>query len=433
MSTAGLALQDETGRRMYELIEELYPICRSITGDGVRQTLAIIGRRVPLEIHEVPSGTQVFDWTVPREWNVREAFVIDPGGSKIIDFRRNNLHLASYSMPVRARLPLNELKKHLHSIPEYPDWIPYRTTYYTEDWSFCLPHRQLVGLEEGVYEVCIDASLADGSMTYGECYLSGTSSDEVLISCHICHPSLCNDNLSGIAVSVSLAERLAYRPRRHSFRFLFIPGTIGAIAWLHRNQEGAARIRHGLVLTCLGDSGGFNYKKSRRGDAVIDRAVQHVLSHCGEPFEILPFSPYGYDERQFCSPGFNLPVGRLTRSVHSTFPEYHTSADNLNFVKPERLAGSLKVALDVLDVLEGDGVYVNRNPYCEPQLSKRGLYGGIGGTGAGRRMGLLWVLNLSDGNHSLLDIAERSGLPFREIREAADLLLESGLLEAAGQ
>ena len=422
------------GEEMYRFIERAYPICRSITGDGVRQTLAMIRERIPLEISEVPSGTPVFDWTVPREWNIRDAWIKDPSGRKVVDFQDCNLHVLSYSVPVREKLPLAELQKHLFSLPDKPDLIPYRTSYYQEAWGFCLAHRTLESLTEGEYEVLIDSTLADGSLTYGECLLPGGSEREVLLSTHVCHPSLCNDNLSGIAVMTELARALQSRPRRrrrYSYRFLFIPGTIGSITWLARNEEAVGKIDHGLVAASLGDPGAFHYKKSRRGNAEIDRAVLAVLRSSGEPFGVEEFVPFGYDERQYCSPGFNLAVGSLTRTPYGRYPEYHTSADDLDLVRPEALEGSLRTYLAVMDVLEGNRRYRNLNPKCEPQLGRRGLYRTIGGDEAGRarELALLWVLNLSDGEHGLLDIAERSGMSFAAIREAADALLEVSLLE----
>ena len=421
----------QAGNELHQFAAELYPICRSITGDGLRRTLALIQKRVPLELVEVPSGAPVFDWTVPKEWNIRDAYIRLPGGERVVDFRDSNLHVLNYSAPVRATMPLSELKPHLFTIPEQPDWIPYRTSYYREDWGFCLSHRQMLSLEERDYEVCIDSSLESGHLTYGEYYLRGRSSDEVLISCHACHPSLANDNLSGLTVASYLARFLTGRDLRYTYRFLFIPGTIGAITWLAQNQKGAVNIRHGLVLTCLGDAGPFHYKKSRRGNTLIDRAAAHVLSHSGEGAKVLEFSPYGYDERQYCSPGFNLAVGCLMRSVWGSFPEYHTSADNLGFIRPMQLAGSLRACTAILDVLENDLRYRNLSPFCEPQLGRRNLYRLRGGNAVGTEIhARLWVLNLSDGEHSLLDIAERSGLPFSVISEAAELLHQNGLLEA---
>ena len=420
-----------TGEEMVRFIAEAYPICRSITGDGVRRTLALIRERIPLDFHEVPSGTPVFDWTVPQEWNIRDAWIKDPAGRKVVDFLSCNLHVLNYSVPVQARMPLEKLKEHLFTLPDKPDLIPYRTSYYKETWGFCLSHHQLQALPAGEYEVFIDSTLEDGSLTYGELFLEGESEREVLFSTHICHPSLCNDNLSGIAVMAWLARTLQARPRRrYSYRFLFIPGTIGSITWLARNEERAGRIAHGLVAANLGDAGWFHYKRSRRGDAVIDRAVLEVLRASGEEFRVEDFTPFGYDERQYNSPGFNLAVGSLTRTPYGRYPEYHTSADNLDFVKPEALEGSLRIYLAVVDVLEGNRRYLNLNPKCEPQLGRRGLYRSIGGDEAGRarELALLWVLNLSDGEHDLLAIAERAGMSFAAIREAADALLEVGLL-----
>jgi len=414
----------EVGPAMMALIAELFPIGRSITGDGLRQTLSILRRSIPLAIHEVPSGTPVLDWTVPPEWNVRDAHVANSCGERVIDIRESTLHLVGYSEPVRARLSLAELRPHLHTLPDHPDWIPYRTSYYSAGWGFCLRHRDYLALPDDEYEVVIDSSLTDGYLSYGELYLAGEETDEVLLTAHACHPSLANDNLSGIAVLASLARALQSAPRRLSYRILFIPGTIGAITWLARNRDRVARIRHGLVLAGVGDRGAKSYKKSRRGDTAIDRAVCHVLRTGGAAHRILDFSPYGYDERQFCSPGFDLPVGRFSRSEHGTYPEYHTSADDMSFVSATSLADSYATLVAVLSMLEGDAAFVNQCPYGEPQLGRRGLYGGTGE----ERMARLWVLNQSDGQHSLLDIAERSGLAFAAIREAATALAEAGLL-----
>jgi aminopeptidase-like protein len=420
---------EDIGRELYSFAEELFPICRSITGAGIRQTMATIRERIRLKTVEVPTGTAVFDWTVPKEWNIRDAYIKNSDGNRVVDFRKNNLHVLNYSVPLHTTMPLSELRPHLFTIPERPEWIPYRTSYYQENWGFCLSHNQLLGLADGTYEVHIDSTLGNGHLTYGECYLPGDLSDEVLISCHACHPSLANDNLSGLAVATFLAGHLSKRHLRYSYRFLFVPGTIGAITWLARNREAAARVRHGLVLACLGDIGGFHYKKSRRGNTEIDLAAAHVLRHRGEPFQILEFSPYGYDERQYCSPGFNLPVGCLTRSVWGSFPEYHTSADNLDFIRPSSLTDSLQACLEIVNVLENNRRYINQNPYCEPQLGMRGLYSSTGGAVAGdETLAKLWVLNLSDGDNSLLNIADRSGLPFSTINAAAELLYQNGLL-----
>lgn len=426
---------NDIGIEMYQLVSELYPICRSILGNGLRETLNVVKGHIPLEVHEVPSGTQVFDWIVPREWNIRDAYVKNSKGERIIDFRKSNLHVVSYSVPIKKKLSLEQLKPHLFTLPQYPEWVPYRTSYYKESWGFCLSHNQFLDLKDEEYEVCIDASLEDGHLTYGEYYLKGEKTDEVLIFSHTCHPSLCNDNLSGVVLATFLAKYLSQLSLRYSYRFLFAPGCIGSITWLCLNEAHVSRIKHGLVVACVGDQGKSTYKRSRQGDAEIDKAVVHVLKHSGKDYGIVNFSPYGYDERQFCSPAFNLPMGCFMRTPHGSFAEYHTSADNLNFVQPRFLADSFSKCLSVLHVLENNKTFINQNPKCEPQLGKRGLYGSIGGQTDRRinELAMLWVLNLSDGSHSLLDISERSDLEFGLVKNAADKLLQQSLLkECAG-
>ena len=419
------------GDRLHELVAEIYPIARSLTGDGVRETLRILGERIDIDVTEVPTGTPVLDWTVPREWNIRDAYIKDPAGRRVVDFGESNLHVVGYSVPVNATLSLEELQPHLHSLPAQPELIPYRTSYYKETWGFCLAHSRREQLEEGPYEVCIDSTLADGALTYGECLVPGESDEEVLIYSHVCHPSLANDNCSSLAIATFLAQRLGSEQRRLSYRFLFAPGTIGSITWLARNPEAVARTRHGLVLACTGDAGNSTYKRSRRDSAEIDRAVLHVLSQAAGGHRSEAFSPYGYDERQFCSPGFNLPVGCLMRTPHGEFPEYHTSADDLELVRPGALADTYEKLVDICHLLDRNRVHRNLAPFGEPQLGRRGLYGTLGGGTEGRdaQMALLWVLNLSDGEHDLLAIAERAGLPFATVSAAADALLASELLD----
>ena len=435
ISNLGFPLdQPDIGLEMYRLITELYPICRSITGNGVRETLGILKKHIEIEVHNVPTGTQVFDWTVPREWNIRDGYVKNSRGERVIDFRKSNLHVLNYSVPIKNYMSLAELRPHLFSLPDHPDWIPYRTSYYSENWGFCLSHNKLMELKDEKYNVCIEGSLEPGFLTYGEYILPGETSEEVLVSCHVCHPSLANDNLSGIALALFLAKQLSSIKRRYSYRFLFIPGTIGSITWLSQHEAHTSRIKHGLVLASVGAGDKFTYKKSRRGNAEIDRAVLNVLRHSGNSYDILDFSPYGYDERQFCSPGFDLPVGCFMRTPNGQFPEYHTSADNLDFVQPSLLADSFAVTLTIISLLEGNVSYANQNPKCEPQLGKRGLYRKMGGVEGGvNELALLWVLNLSDGTHSLLDIAERSGCAFDIIKRAADTLLDHHLLKPISQ
>jgi len=428
----------ECGTEMHEFMTELFPICRSITGEGIRRTLHRIGELVPLVVHEVPTGTPVLDWTVPEEWNISDAWIADASGRRLVDFAENTLHVVSYSTPIRTRMSLAELRPHLHTLPDRPDWIPYRTSYYSASWGFCIRHRTLEAmgaLDPGAeYDVCIDSTLEPGHLTYGELYLPPTEPSDgeadILFSCHSCHPSLANDNLSGVAVAVWLAGHLADLPRHHGMRFLFIPGTIGSLTWLARNDGAVSRVRYGLVLSCLGDPGRSTYKRSRRGDTLVDRAAAHVLRHFGDN-EIIDFVPYGYDERQYCSPGFDLAVGCLTRTPNGRYPEYHTSADDMDFVRPDALQDSLHKVLEIVRVLEGDGTYMNLSPRGEPQLGRRGLYDNVGGrTPPGFEMALLWVLNLSDGEHSLLDIAERSGIAFPVVERAAEALVQHDLLRS---
>jgi aminopeptidase-like protein len=418
------------GQSLEATIRELYPICRSITGDGLRASLRILQRIAPLALHEVPSGTQVFDWVVPREWNLKSARLLGPDGAVLVDAARSNLHVLNYSVPFKGDVSLEELEKHLYSLPEAPSLIPYRTSYYKDAWGFCLSHAERLRLRPGQYHVDIDTTLADGALTYGELVVQGEEEAEVLVSTHCCHPSLANDNCAGMAMCATLARMLSGLRPRYTYRFLFVPGTVGAITWLALNEARARRVAHGLVAACVGDKGRLTYKRSRQGAAFVDRAAVHVLQQSGEDFEVRDFTPYGYDERQYCSPGFNLAVGSLTRTPYGEYPEYHTSADNLTLVQPEKVVDTLRRYLEVFEVLEGNRVYTNLLPKCEPQLGKRGLYGTVGGEShtQARQMAMLWVLNQSDGTHGLLDIAERAKLPFFEVRRAARVLLGAGLL-----
>jgi aminopeptidase-like protein len=410
----------------------LYPLCRSITGPGVRETLAAVGEHLELTVHEVPTGTPVLDWTVPKEWRIRAAWIDTPDGRRVADFATSNLHVVGYSVPVDARVTFDELRPHLHSLPDRPSLVPYRTAYYADTWGFCLAHDVLESLpRDGEYHVVIDSELVDGSLTYGEVVVRGELDAEIVVSTHVCHPSLANDNLSGITVLTALGELLAAAPRRrYTHRLLFVPSTIGAITWLARNRDVVDRVAAVIVLAGLGDPHPPSWKRSRRGGTLVDRAMEHVLRHRAPDCTILDFYPYGYDERQFGSPGFDLAAGRLARGVHGEYPEYHTSADDLSFIDPGCLRQSTELLCAGLDVLDGDHTYRNTAPYGEPRLGPRGLYSAVGGALDRRsyEMGLLWVLSYSDGEHSLLDIADRAGLPFEAIREAADRLVAAGLL-----
>jgi aminopeptidase-like protein len=422
--------EPDLGREAYELMHRLFPLCRSLTGSGVRTTFDVLHEYIPLVQIDVPSGSRVCDWTIPDEWNVRDAYIATSDGRRVIDFRRSNLHVVSYSEPVRATLSLEALRPHLHTLPDKPDAVPYRTSYYERTWGFCLTHRQLLELEPDEYEVVIDSTLAPGQLTYAELELEGQLRDEILISTYVCHPSLANDNLSGIVVATILAKQLAQRPRRHSYRFLFAPGTIGPLAWLDRNRERLDLIRHGLAVACMGDEGALTYKRSRHGDLEVDRAAEIALRDCGAPHRVLEFEPWGGDERQFCSPGFDLPLGALTRTAHANYPGNHTSADALDRIQPETLAASIHACLQVLDVLETNRTYMNLFPYGEPQLGRRGLYRSAGGavTTPADERAILWVLNQSDGSKTLLDIAHQAGFPYTTILRAARRLQQAGLV-----
>jgi aminopeptidase-like protein len=425
------ASAEESGEALYELAQKLYPICRSITGPGVRQTLDVLSNFIDLSITEIRTGTDVFDWTIPNEWSVKDAYIASIDGQRLIDFHAHSLHVLNYSAPFKGRVTMEELRPHLHTLPDQPDLIPYRTSYYNEKWGFCLSQKQLERLGDGPFDVEIDSTLAPGSLSIAEAFIPGTSEEEILISAHMCHPSLANDNLSGIVIATALALRAQARPLRHGLRILFIPGTIGSIAWLAANEERTPLIAHGLVLTGLGDKGALTYKMSRRGQSLIDKAATHVLAHRHPDNKVIPFSPWGYDERQFCSPGFNLPVGRLSRTPHGEYPEYHTSGDNLSFISGEALGQALAAAEEIISIVDNNAIYLSTNPKGEPRLGKRGLYRQTAGQGGALpdEIALLWVLNLADGKHSLLETAEKSGLRFNKILAAADALHGVGLLE----
>ena len=445
------------GNNMHELMVELFPICRSITGNGVRQSLQILQNHISLNISEIPSGTEVFDWTIPREWNINDAYIKNSKGEKIVDFKKSNLHVLNYSIPICTKLSLQELLPHLHSLPNQPNVIPYRTSYYKENWGFCITHNQLINLQDDEYEVVIDSTLENGSLTYAEFFIQGESDDEVLFSCYTCHPSMCNDNLSGVVLFTFLAKHLKNLSLKYSYRFLFIPETIGAITWLSQNASNLKKIKQGLVAYCVGDPGNSSYKKSRQGNAEIDQIVMEVLKNTGDKHKVVDFFPTGSDERQFCSPGFNLPVGALVRTFAPEFSEYHTSADNTEFVKAEYLGDTLSKYIKVIVKLEenfgkfklndeeklsknihgeNDRIFLNLNPKCEPQLGKRKLYHDIGSQipsqGGGKiinQFALLWVLNYSDGLHYLSDIVKLSGYDLIDIENAANELVKSHLLK----
>jgi aminopeptidase-like protein len=417
------------------LLADLFPLCRSISGKGLRDSFAILQKHFPLDIYEVKSGTEIFDWTVPDEWNIRNAYIKDSSGNKVVEFSNSNLHVVSYSKPVNEKMTLKELKPYLHTLPDQPDAIPYVTSYYSKSWGFCLTHRQFETLEEGIYEVVIDSTLEPGSLTYGELLLPGDTEEEVLISSYLCHPSMANNELSGPILSLLLYLQLSRMNNRHyTYRFYLGPETIGALIYLEKLQEHFKNnLKAGLVATCCGDSGKFHYKKVRRKDNILDKAVIHSLRHGDYSFSEREFFPTGSDERQYCSPGFNLPVGSIVRSFYGEYPEYHTSLDNLDFVKGEFLFETLKVYLNALYTLEHNRLYINTKPYGEPFLSKYDLQDTLGAVKEHSldKLQLKYLLNFSDGSFDLIDIAEMLSIPLWELEPTINKLKEAGLLELA--
>ena len=426
------AVAEEAADAALALAGRMYPLCRSITGDGVRKTLDIAEQVVPIERLEIASGTRVFDWEVPREWNIRDAYIADASGRRLVDFKAHNLHVVNYSVPVRATLSLEELQPHLHSLPDHPDWIPYRTSYYRDAWGFCLPHSVREQLRPGSYDVVIDSSLREGHLTYAESVVPGIGPDEAIVYTHTCHPSLANDNLSGLCLALVLARELRKQQPRLTWRFVFGPGTIGSLTWLSQNESGLSRLRGGLVIGSLGDRGPFTYKRSRKGATATDRAAELVLRETGVAASTVDFEPYGYDERQFCSPGFDLPIGRLTRSPNGTYPEYHTSADNLAFLDRDRMAESLQVLSRMLAAIDTNRVCVNLSPKGEPRLGKRGLYGMTGGMAPSEfEHALLWVLSMADGTTDLVGMSSKSGLALDLLDRAASALEAAALVRVS--
>ncbi|MCI0564620.1 MAG: DUF4910 domain-containing protein [Nitrososphaera sp.] len=416
-----------------DLLHRLFPICRSITGEGIRATLKIIQEHVPFDLIEVPSGTKVLDWEIPREWNIRDAYIKNAACERIVDFQKSNLQVVSYSLPVHCYMTLEELRPHLHTLPLQPNAIPYLTSYYQEDWGFCLTYNQYQALLDGEYEVCIDSSLEPGSLTLAEAVLPGETDQEVLFSTYCCHPSMANNELSGPIIVTLLYKYLAsLGMRRYTYRFYYGPETIGVVAYLSlRGQHLKEKLVVGLVVTCCGDRGSFTYKRVRESKNMLDKAVIHSLKHSNVDFKVLPFFPTGSDERQYCSPGFNLPVGSLMRSMYGTYPEYHTSLDNLDFISIASLLETFRVYINVIYTLEHNRFYKNLKPFGEPRLGKYGLYHSLGGQKQQSQYTkqLRYLLNFSDTNHDLVDIADLLGQPIWECEAALNDLISVGLLE----
>jgi len=415
--------------------DRLWYITRSLTGDGNRATLKILSEIIDLQITEVPSGTKCFDWTVPPEWNIKEAWIKDSNGNKIIDFTENNLHILGYSEPYHGKLSFEELKSHLYTLPLQPELIPYLTSYYKRRWGFCLTHNQFLKIDKNeTYEVFIDSSLNEsGFMTIGEAVIKGKSEKEILFSTYICHPSLANNELSGPLVSAFIYNSLKNEKNlKYTYRFLFLPETIGSIYSLSvKGEYWKKNLIAGFVITCIGDNGKFTYKRSRKGNSIADRVVETILTQTESEFQIVDFFPSGSDERQYCSPGFNLPVGSLMRTMYGKYPEYHTSADNKNFISFEAVEKSVLKYLEVIKLIEKNERYINKMPFCEPQLGKRGLFPTLGSQKETNDfvMAMMWILNLSDGENDLISISEKSKITVCELIPVVDKLIENGILE----
>jgi aminopeptidase-like protein len=426
-------IDSNAGVGMHALMAELFPICRSLTGPGLRQTLARLAEIVPYTLNEISSGTQCFDWTVPPEWSIRDAWVENSAGERVIDFRVNNLHVVGYSEPVDQILPLSELRKHLHTLPELPNAIPYVTSYYSRYWGFCLSQENLDRLVDGEYRAVVDATLdGNGSMTYADLLIPGSSSEEILLSTYACHPSMANNELSGPVLTTWLAQYIMALPeRRYSFRIVIVPETIGSIAYISRHLETLQKnVVAGYVVTCVGGPDQATFLESRTGDTLADRAALHILNSLDEPFKHWTYARRASDERQYCSPVVELPVASVMRSKYHDYPEYHTSLDDLNFVRPEHLQASYDLYVDIIQTLETNRRYKTTVP-CEPQLGPRGLYPNLGDrthqeADLHERMALLAY---ADGQTDLIDIAERNGTTVPRLAPHVQVLMDHGLLE----
>lgn len=419
-----------SGDELHSFATSLFPICRSLTGNGVRETLRLIREQVSgLTIHEVPSGTRAFDWTVPDEWNIRSAFIEDPSGRRIVDFAEHNLHVVGYSAAVDTSMSLDELQPHLHSLPEQPDLIPYVTSYYANNWGFCLSHNLRKSLIPGRYRVVIDAELKPGHLTYGDILIPGLSSDEILLSTYICHPSMANNELSGPVVATHLARWLQQQQRRYSYRIVFVPETIGTLVYLSKHLDVLKdRVRAGYVLTCCGDDGRFSYMPSRTGSTYADKVALRVLSEFAPDYMHYSFGQRGSDERQYCSPLIDLPVCSIMRSKYHEYPQYHTSADNLSFVTGSGLRTTLEMYAMVISELEANDLPRAVVP-GEPQLGKRGLYPTLGGqVNQASIATIVDLLALADGTNDIKEIAAITGHAQCDLDSALDTLVEHGLL-----
>ena len=421
-------------KQLENYFDRLWPINRSLTGNGVRESFEVLSELVDFKLNEVPSGTECFDWNVPPEWNVKQAWIKDSKGNIIVNFAENNLHLLGYSEPFSGFLTYEELKNNIYTLPEQPKWIPYLTSYYKRRWGFCMSHEQFLKLNQNeTFQVHIDSTLDEnGFMTLGEAVIKGESEKEVFFSTYICHPSLANNELSGPLVSAFIYSKLKEKKDlKYTYRFAFVPETIGSICLLSQQGENfKTNMIAGFNITCIGDDGNFTYKKSRQGNCLTDRASQLILNQTEKEFNLVDFFPSGSDERQYCSPGFNLPVGSVMRTMYGVFPEYHTSADNKDFISFSAMEESVNKYLDIIELIEKNDFYINRIPNCEPQLGKRGLYPTIGGQKGKKSSleGMMWLLNLCDGQHDLIDISIRSKIDVKDLYPILDKLIENKII-----
>lgn len=421
-------------KRLEAYFDRLWPITRSLTGNGNRESLKILSEIIPLKVREVPSGTQCFDWTVPPEWNITEAWIKDENGKEIINFTNNNLHILGYSIPFEGWLTYQELAPHIFTLPDQPEVIPYLTSYYKERWGFCMAHKDFLALDQNArYQVKINSALdPSGSMTIADAYIKGESEKEIFFSTYICHPSMANNELSGPLVTSFIYDKLKNRKLKYSYRFIFVPETIGSIYYLSQFGEHLRNhLEAGFVVTTIGDNGKFSYKRSRRGNALPDRAAELILKQTQPEYNIENFFPTGSDERQYCSPGFNLPVGSIMRTRYAKYKEYHTSGDNKEFICFAAMQQSVELYLKVIELIENNKFYINKMPFCEPQLGKRGLYPSLGSQKdtALAVDAMMWVLNLADGTKDLIDIITASNHDYKTILSVAATLEQNGLLE----
>lgn len=413
----------------------LWPICRSITGDGLRESFKILQELMPLELTEVPTGTEVHDWIIPQEWNIKDAYIVTPQGKRVAEFRLNNLHVLNYSEPINAKVSYEELVQHIYTLPEMPTAIPYVTSYYERRWGFCMAHEEFEKLpKEGTYQVVIDSELKNGSLTYGDIILKGESTDEILISSYLCHPSLANNELSGPLSMAFLFQKIAgLQRRKYTYRFVLAPETIGSIAYLAKH---GGYLKHhckaGWILTCCGDKGSLHFKKSRIGNSFADRLTKHVLDSLKIDWKEIPFSPVGSDERQFCSPGYNLPVGSLMRTPYGEYREYHTSLDNIDVIDFQKLDESIELMFQIVLAGEMNSTYENKIKFGEPQLGKRGLYPTLSLPHSSNEEfinDMMHFINWSDGTRDLLDIAELRGKSIFEFAPLAIMCEQKGVVE----